>query len=83
MFKYYITIKYLYLKLIKNIENIDDAITNKIEVKGFNDSWGDVYHVYDDYDWEQENFNALTDGQYGDYDDFNGDWDRLDDERGA
>ena len=37
----------------------------------------------DDYDWERENFNALTDGQYGDYDDFDGDFDRLDDWRGG
>jgi len=37
----------------------------------------------DDYDWKRENFNALTDGQYGDYDDFDGDWDKLDDWRGG
>lgn len=24
----------------------------------------------DGYDWEEEEFDALTDGQYGDYDDF-------------
>lgn len=34
----------------------------------------------DDYDWRRENFNVLTDGQY---DDFDGDFDRLDDWRGA
>jgi hypothetical protein len=39
--------------------------------------------TFDDYDWEQENFNALTDGQYGDFDDFDGDWDRLDGWRGS
>lgn len=38
---------------------------------------------YKDYDWKQETFNALTDGQYGNYDDFNGDWDSLDDWRGS
>ncbi len=37
----------------------------------------------DDYDWQRENFNALTDGQHVDYDDFDGDFDRLDDWRGA
>lgn len=36
-----------------------------------------------DYDWKRDNFNALTDGQYGDFDDFNDDWDRLDEWRGA
>ena len=25
---------------------------------------------YDDFDWEAEEFDFLTDGQYGDYDDF-------------
>ncbi len=34
-------------------------------------------------DWKRANFDALTDGQNGDYDDFDGDWDRLNDWRGA
>lgn len=41
------------------------------------------YEVNEDYDWKRENFDALTDGQCGDYDDFDGDWDKLDDWRGA
>ncbi|MGI6310587.1 MAG: hypothetical protein ACOXZU_03515 [Bacteroidales bacterium] len=35
---------------------------------------------YDEYDWETEEFDFLTDGQYGDYDDFResgGDMDYL------
>ena len=36
------------------------------------DNYDDQYEndPYDGYDWEEEEFDALTDGQYGDYDDF-------------
>ncbi len=41
------------------------------------------YHhqnFHDDTDWKRESFDAMTDGQYGSYDDFmenGGDWDRM------
>lgn len=37
----------------------------------------DDYDTYDDYDWERENFDAMTDGQLGDYDDFHGNIDDV------
>jgi len=38
-------------------------------------------YLYDDDsdDRDRETFYALTDGMFGDYEDFNGDWDALDD----
>lgn len=33
-------------------------------------------------EYARDNFDALTDGQEGDYDDFNGDWDSLNDRAG-
>ena len=33
----------------------------------------------DSYDWESESFDALTDGMDIDYDDWDGDWDALND----
>jgi len=46
----------------------------------------DAYDSYEDYhDYERDTFDALTDGQYGDYDDFRengGDMDRLRDALG-
>lgn len=38
------------------------------------------YYSHDDAD--RDTFDALTDGQYGDYDDFNGDFDSLRDAMG-
>jgi hypothetical protein len=37
----------------------------------------DDYNAYDDYDWERETFDAMTDGQLGDYDDFDGNMDDV------
>jgi hypothetical protein len=41
------------------------------------------YSIWDDYDYEKDVFDALTDGQYGDYDEWDNNWDRLDDWRGG
>lgn len=37
-----------------------------------NEDYDDQYEndPNDSYDWDEEEFDALTDGQYGDYDDF-------------
>jgi hypothetical protein len=35
------------------------------------------YDTSDHYDWERETFDAMTDGQLGDYDDFDGDIDDV------
>jgi len=43
----------------------------------------DAYDYRDDnYDYDRETFYALTDGMYGDYEDFNGDIDSLMDAMG-
>ena len=41
------------------------------------------HSVWDDYDYEKDVFDALTDGQYGDYNEWDNNWDRLDDWRGG
>jgi len=46
------------------------------------DYWDFDPHENDDpyEDWERDSFDAMTDGQYGSYDDFmenGGDWDRM------
>ncbi|MDB4710308.1 hypothetical protein OAF16_01105 [Flavobacteriales bacterium] len=54
----------------------NEIIINKLETTlneyynyNFNDNYED--HYQEDYnDYERDNFDALTDGQYGDYDDF-------------
>jgi hypothetical protein len=62
-----------------NKENNDDLTSNLNCL--FDES--DIDYDFDEYDWARESFDALTDGQYGDYDDFDGDWDSLNDWRGG
>jgi hypothetical protein len=62
------------------ITSIDDIISNLTNDDEFDDD--DEY--YDDgydsggNDWERDYFDAMTDGQMGDYDDFNGNIDDID-----
>lgn len=48
------------------------------------DNYDDYFYPSDFINWEKETFDALTDGQYGDYDDYGGfgDMDRLRDALG-
>jgi len=68
-----------------NFKFSEDA-TNKLQSNWEDELEAQDYFQYDepDYDcsadWEQHTFDALTDGQYGNYEDFNengGDWDTM------
>ncbi len=62
-----------------NDENIDD------EDNEYEEDYEQDYDDRDDHDYERDNFDALTDGQYGDYDDWRdggGDFDSLRDGMG-
>lgn len=68
-----------------NFKFSEDA-TNKLQSNWEDELDAQDYFQYDepDYDcsadWEQDTFDALTDGQYGSYDDFRengGDWDSM------
>lgn len=68
-----------------NFQFSDDAIS-KLQDNWFDEIDAEEYFEYDepDYDcsadWEQDTFDALTDGQYGSYHDFienGGDWDNM------
>lgn len=50
---------------------------------GLNDYDEEIDSIWDNYDYEKDVFDALTDGQYGDYDEWDNNWDRLDDWRGG
>lgn len=59
---------------------------NQAQFNAHNDTEGSLddmktYHSsgWSDSDLRHANFTALTDGMYGDYDDFNGNWDDIDD----
>jgi hypothetical protein len=80
------------LKLIKPDFSISEETQNHLNEKY--ETWEneqdedyeeDDYYERDDRDYERDNFDALTDGQYGSYDDFidnGGDMDNLNDALG-
>lgn len=69
--------------LSSDAEDILSNKQNNLEIEQDDeDIYDDPYDndPYDEYDWEAEEFDFLTDGQYGDYDDFResgGDMDYL------
>jgi len=76
-----------FLKLDPKLDTffvIDNLFENRYtdEVSEFEKKDSDYNYSYrsdhnDDIDWEREAFDAMTDGQLGDYDDFNGDLDDV------
>lgn len=64
-------------------EQAQEMLRQKFEKWEQEEDGQDTYETNDwDNDHERDNFDALTDGQYGDYDDWNGDWDTLRDSMG-
>lgn len=54
----------------------------RLQAASYDDDHYDSSNYYSRDDAERDTFDALTDGQYGDYDDFNGDMDSLRDAMG-
>ena len=54
----------------------------RLQATAYDDDHYDSGDYYSRDDAERDTFDALTDGQYGDYDDFNGDMDSLRDAMG-
>lgn len=53
-----------------------------VEDDDYDDGYQDSGDYYSRDDADRDTFDALTDGQYGDYDDFNGNFDSLRDAMG-
>jgi tetratricopeptide (TPR) repeat protein len=69
-----------FIKFIQNNSlNLEGNIQSSESEENFD--YYDSNFIEPDYD--RDTFNALTDGQYGDYDEFDGDWDGLENWRGG
>ncbi len=65
-------------------DEVFEHLKNVISAEGITqqtEKWSNYLDEDDDnyrnHDYDRDTFNALTDGQYGDYDDFDGDFDSL------